>query len=105
FRCAIVGEGEERDALQAMIAANGLDGRVELLGAMPHRAVMELIARAAVFTLPSVRARDASMDGIPNVILEAFSVETPVVSTSLSGIPEVVRDGETGSLVAPGDTV
>ena len=66
---------------------------------------MDLIARAAVFTLPSVRARDASMDGIPNVILEAFSVETPVVSTSLSGIPEVVRDGETGSLVAPGDTV
>jgi len=105
FRCVIVGEGEERDALATSIRAQGLDGRVELVGAMPHRAVMELIARAAVFTLPSVRAKDASMDGIPNVILEAFSVGTPVVSTSLSGIPEVVRDGETGTLVAPGDSV
>jgi glycosyltransferase involved in cell wall biosynthesis len=64
---------------------------------------MELIARAAVFTLPSVRAKDESMDGIPNVILEAFSVATPVVSTRLSGIPEVVRDGDTGTLVEPGD--
>jgi glycosyltransferase involved in cell wall biosynthesis len=43
------------------------------------------------------------MDGIPNVILEAFSAGTPVVSTRLSGIPEVVRDGDTGVLVAPGD--
>ncbi len=103
FRCVIVGEGEEREALAQVIAAQGLDGRVELLGAMPHRAVIDLIARAAVFTLPSVRASDASMDGIPNVILEAFSVETPVVSTNLSGIPEVVRDGETGVLVEPGD--
>jgi glycosyltransferase involved in cell wall biosynthesis len=77
--------------------------RVELAGARPHREVMALIARAAVFTLPSIRAKDESMDGIPNVILEAFSVETPVVSTRLSGIPEVVRDGETGMLVEPGD--
>jgi glycosyltransferase involved in cell wall biosynthesis len=105
FRCVVVGEGEERETLTARIHAAGLDGRVELAGAMPHRAVMELIAKASVFTLPSVRARDASMDGIPNVILEAFSVGTPVVSTSLSGIPEVVRDGETGTLVAPGDSV
>lgn len=105
FRCVVVGEGEEREALAERIRAAGLEGRIELAGAMPHRAVMELIGRASVFTLPSVRAKDASMDGIPNVILEAFSVGTPVVSTSLSGIPEVVRDGETGTLVAPGDSV
>lgn len=103
FHCVIVGEGEERPALAAAIRAAGLDGRVELVGALPHREVMELIARAAVFTLPSVRAKDESMDGIPNVILEAFSVATPVVSTRLSGIPEVVRDGDTGTLVEPGD--
>ena len=103
FRCVIVGEGEERGALEAAIIAAGLSGSVELVGARSHREVMDLIARAAVFTLPSVRAKDDSMDGIPNVILEAFSVETPVVSTRLSGIPEVVRDGDTGILVAPGD--
>jgi glycosyltransferase involved in cell wall biosynthesis len=43
------------------------------------------------------------MDGIPNVILEAFALETPVISTQLSGIPEVVREAETGRLVPPAD--
>ncbi len=103
FRCVVVGEGEERDALTSAIATAGLGDRIELIGALPHRDVIALIARASVFALPSVRAKDDSMDGIPNVILEAFSVATPVISTRLSGIPEVVRDGETGTLIAPGD--
>jgi glycosyltransferase involved in cell wall biosynthesis len=105
FRCVIIGEGEERSSLQDAIARAGLRDRVTLAGARPHRDVMECIARAAVFALPSMVAKDASMDGIPNVILEAFAVETAVVSTRLSGIPEVVRDGETGVLVPPDDPV
>ena len=103
FRCVVIGEGEEEASLADAIARVGLRDRVALLGAHPHREVMEWIARAAVFALPSTIAKDASMDGIPNVILEAFALETPVVSTRLSGIPEVVRDGETGVLVDPDD--
>jgi colanic acid/amylovoran biosynthesis glycosyltransferase len=103
LRCVIIGEGEEESSLNEAIACAGLRDRVTLAGARPHREVMDWIARAAVFALPSMIAKDASMDGIPNVILEAFAVETPVVSTRLSGIPEVVRDGETGVLIAPDD--
>jgi len=103
FRCVVIGEGEEESSLVDAIARARLQQRVTLAGARPHREVMDWIARAAVFALPSTIAKDASMDGIPNVILEAFAVETPVVSTRLSGIPEVVRDGETGVLVAPDD--
>lgn len=104
-RCVIIGEGEERSSLEDAISRAGVHECVTLIGARPHREVMEWMARAAVFALPSMVAKDASMDGIPNVILEAFAVETPVVSTRLSGIPEVVRDGETGVLVPPDDAV
>jgi glycosyltransferase involved in cell wall biosynthesis len=48
---------------------------------------------------------DGDRDGIPNVILEAMAVGVPVVATAISGIPEVVRDGETGRLIASGDPI
>jgi len=103
FRCVIVGEGPERSSLEVEIQDAGLAGRVALIGARPHKEVMGLLAQAAVLVQPSVRTEDDSMDGIPNVILEAFSLETPVISTQLSGIPEVVREAETGRLVPPGN--
>jgi glycosyltransferase involved in cell wall biosynthesis len=99
----IVGEGSLRPRLEAQIRRLRLAADVTLLGARPHEEVMRLLARAAVFVMPSVRARDGEMDGIPNVVLEAHSVATPVIATRLSAIPEVVRHGETGRLVPPGD--
>jgi glycosyltransferase involved in cell wall biosynthesis len=56
-----------------------------------------------VLAHPSIVDRRGSMDGIPNTILEALAVETPVVATRLSGIPEVVLPDRTGLLVEPGD--
>jgi colanic acid/amylovoran biosynthesis glycosyltransferase len=52
---------------------------------------------------PSVVAPDGDMDGIPNTLIEAMALGIPVVTTSLSGIPELVIDGETGVVVRPGD--
>jgi glycosyltransferase involved in cell wall biosynthesis len=52
-----------------------------------------------VFVLPSVKPANGAMDGIPNVLIEALSVGLPVIATRLSGIPELVRHGETGLLV------
>jgi glycosyltransferase involved in cell wall biosynthesis len=57
---------------------------------------------ADVFVLPSVVAPDGQMDGIPIVLMEALAARVPVVTTRLSGIPELVVDGETGILVEPG---
>ena len=72
-------------------------------GLRPRREVQSLIGSAAVFVLPCQRAPDGDMDGIPVVILEAMAQGVPVISTRVSGIPEVV-DATVGWLVEPGDT-
>jgi glycosyltransferase involved in cell wall biosynthesis len=101
--CRIVGEGPLRGRLEALIAELGLGDRVVLTGALRHPEVVALLAQARAFVLPCVVAPDGDRDGIPNVILEAMASGLPVISTPVSGIPEVVRDGETGFLVPEHD--
>lgn len=104
FTCEIVGDGPLRARLEAQIRDQGLEGWVSLCGALPHDAVIEKYARAAIFVLACTTSTDGDRDGIPNVILEAMAMGLPVVSTRHSGIPEVVRDGENGYLVEPADS-
>ena len=103
FRCIIVGEGPLRAALEADIRDRGLAGWVTLQGAMTHARLIHLYREAQVFALPSRVTEDGDRDGIPNVIAEAMAIGVPVVSTTVSGIPELVKEGETGLLVAPND--
>ncbi|MCB1955974.1 MAG: glycosyltransferase family 4 protein [Rhodocyclaceae bacterium] len=101
FRCEIVGYGEEYARLQQQIEREGLLGRVRLAGKLPREGVIERYNRAAVFVQPSRIGQDGDRDGIPNVLLEAMAMELPVVSTRVSGIPEVVRHEQTGLLIDP----
>jgi colanic acid/amylovoran biosynthesis glycosyltransferase len=103
LQCEIVGEGPLRGELQRRVKDLGLEGRIRLTGALPHHEVVARYARGPIFVLPCVVAADGDRDGIPNVILEAMAMELPVISTSISGIPEVVHPGDTGLLVPPGD--
>ena len=59
--------------------------------------------RASAFCLPCRILDNGDRDGIPNVLAEAMAAGTPVVTTPISGIPEIVRDGVNGLLVAPDD--
>ena len=103
-RLRIVGGGEMKEALRRHIAEVGLDERIELLGARPQDEVIELYRTATVFALPCVVLDNGDRDGIPNVLVEAMRLGLPVVSTAVSGIPELVVDEETGLLVPPRDT-
>ncbi|GLR67786.1 colanic acid biosynthesis glycosyltransferase WcaL [Acidocella aquatica] len=103
FRCRIIGEGPLRNALQDQIKSAGLEDLVTLSGAMTHASLIALYATADLFALPPRIADDGDRDGIPNVIAEAMAIGLPVVSTDVSGIPELVRNLETGLLVPPRD--
>ena len=103
FRLRIVGDGIERTALENQAKELGLDDRVEFTGSRPPEHVREEYARAQLLVLPSVVLENGDRDGIPNVLVEAMSMGVPVVSTRVSAIPELVRDGETGLLVEARD--
>lgn len=101
FRCRIVGEGVERGKLERLIAAHSLASHVELLGALDEDGVRRVLASADCYVQPSVVAANGQMEGIPVAIMEAMASGLPVVASDLSGIPELVRPGETGWLVPP----
>lgn len=101
FRCWIVGEGPERAALQAEISALGLHSRIRLLGAQPN--VRKFLERAEIFVMPCVQEADGDRDGIPTTLMEAMAMRVPVISTEISGIPELVQHETTGLLAPPED--
>ena len=101
FELILLGGGELRDELLALAHEQGIGARVSLLGSRPQGDVIEQLAVAEIFALSPVVLPDGDRDGIPNVLLEAMAVGVPVVAATVSGIPEVITDGETGRLVPP----
>lgn len=99
FTCEIVGSGELEADLRRRIEQSGAGGMVRLIGPRPQAEVVRLVQEAAAFVAPCVLGEDGNRDGLPTVLLEAMALGTPVVSTDVTGIPEVLRDGETGLLV------
>jgi glycosyltransferase involved in cell wall biosynthesis len=96
-RLDLVGEGAERVRLESLVDAAGLAERVRFLGSLPRAEVLSHLAAARAAVLSS------SWENLPHAAVEALSVGTPVVSTAVGGVPEVVHDGENGLLVPPND--
>jgi colanic acid/amylovoran biosynthesis glycosyltransferase len=103
FSCTVIGEGPERARLESLRSALGLDAVVEFPGAMPQDEVVRHMAESTLMVLPCVVAPNGQSDGIPNVLMESMATGLPVISTRISGIPELVEDGESGRLVPAGD--
>ncbi len=89
----LAGDGERLDSLRDLSDELGLTDRVDFLGRRDAAEIRELLADATALVVPSI------YEGMPLVILEAMDSGTPVVASAVSGIPEVVLDGETGWLV------
>lgn len=102
FRCRIIGGGELESSLRTQIAELKLEGCVELSGPRNQKEVAAMLAEADCYVQPSVVTSTGKMEGIPVSLMEAMASGVPVVATSISGIPELVRDGDTGLLVPPG---
>ncbi len=103
FAAEIIGYGPEHANLRQLIASLGLARHVTLHGKQPHEQIVRRIGAATLFALPCRIDADGDRDGIPNVILEAMAARLSVVSTHVSGVPEVITHEQTGLLVAPDD--
>ena len=103
WRLVHIGGGEQLPKLKALSVRLGLDDRIEWAGALTQDKVVARLREADLFVLPSKQAGDGDRDGLPNVVMEAASQSLPIVATDFAGIPEFVRHGTEGLLVAPGD--
>lgn len=103
FEWVQIGSGDIEEEIRAMVQDLGLSRRAHMLGSLPREKVIGHYRQAHCFALPCKVAANGDRDGIPNVLVEAMAVGTPVISTRVSAIPELVEDGLTGTLVEPAD--
>jgi glycosyltransferase involved in cell wall biosynthesis len=96
-RLRLVGDGPDRKELEALVQERGLGDAIRLEGSINQDRIQEFYQRADVFALASFA------EGIPVVLMEAMAMEIPCVATRINGIPELIRDGVDGILVAPSD--
>lgn len=93
----LVGQGALRGEWEKLAAVLGVADSVEFLGAVPHERVTEIMAHADVFVHCSAH------EGLPVAIAEAIRAGLPVIAAAVGGVPDLVRDGENGFLLAPDD--
>lgn len=93
----LIGDGEMRDQIEALIDRLDLRGRITLTGWVDETRVNAELAAAHAMVMPSFA------EGLPMVVMEAMAAARPVIATYVAGTPELVRPGETGWLVPAGD--
>ncbi|MDQ7005781.1 MAG: glycosyltransferase [Acidobacteriota bacterium] len=104
LRLRLVGEGPLEEELRRRAAALDLLEVVEFVGpASQEEVIGRHFPESAVFAMPAVIAADGDRDGLPTTLLEAAACGVPMVSTAVTGIPEILGHGEAGLIVAPGD--
>lgn len=103
--CHFVGDGPDERALRRQAQNAGIGDRVVFHGRKTRAEVARILASVDVVAAPSVPTSDGRREGVPVALMEAMSSGRAVVASRLSGIPELVRDNETGLLVPPGDAV
>jgi colanic acid/amylovoran biosynthesis glycosyltransferase len=102
-RCTIVGGGVLKPSLEALARELCLEDRIRLVGTQSQSWVRDKLSHGDVFALACVVAGAGERDGIPVAMMEALAMELPVVTTPVSGIPELIRHEHTGLLVPERD--
>lgn len=97
LKLLIVGDGPELSNLKAQVKKKSLESIVEFIGQVPPVQVAEYLRTADAFILASYS------EGRPNVVLESFAAEVPVIASDIDGVQELVRDNENGMRFPPGN--
>lgn len=100
----IAGNGPLEVPLKQQVELLGLQETVTFVGAMAHDQVAGFISSLDVFVLPCKKDSHGDMDGIPVVLMEAMLCEVPVISTNISGVPELVIHNHSGLTVSEGNS-
>jgi glycosyltransferase involved in cell wall biosynthesis len=100
----ILGSGPEESKLRSLIKEHGLEEKVKIISGASDEKLLNEYKKAGTFILPCVQAQNLDMDGIPVVLMEAMAMEKMVISTKISGIPELISHGKSGLLVRPRDS-
>ena len=103
WRFEHIGGGEELERFKALAQKLGIADRVSWNGALAQEEVLAHYRSADIFALACRITADGDRDGLPNVLVEAASQGLACVSTDISGVPELLTDGENGLLVPPED--
>ncbi|MFC1735686.1 glycosyltransferase family 4 protein [Candidatus Hydrogenedentota bacterium] len=103
YTCSIFGEGPARKEMRTEITKHNITHLVKLVGETPHEKLLSKIAGTSVLVAPSITCENGERDGIPDAVLEAMALGTPVIATDAGGLPEAIIDEETGLLVPEKD--
>lgn len=104
FVCHFIGDGPDEQALAEQSRKAGLHEQVRFHGRLDQGEVLQHLHQADLLVAPSVPSSDGRREGIPVVLMEAMACGLPVISSRLSGIPEIIADGVNGFLTEPGDS-
>ncbi|SET36986.1 glycosyltransferase [Thalassotalea agarivorans] len=99
LHCVVIGDGPDAGELRRFVDTLQHRDRFHILGSLEHHQIAPWVQHAKCLCLPSYH------EGVPNVLLESMAIGTPVISTLVGGIPEVVLQNETGLLIKPQNSV
>lgn len=99
FCCTLVGAGPLQNEIQKKIKEDRLEGVVELLGPQTHEEVLQLFRKAHCYILTCTKGSNGDQDGLPVAMVEALACGLPVITTPMTGNPEVIKSGHNGFLV------
>jgi glycosyltransferase involved in cell wall biosynthesis len=99
----IIGSGDLEPDLRELISLLGIEDSTTILGSVSDKRLIRELSEAQLFTLPCRIADNGDRDASPTVLKEAMAMETACISTTVSGVPEVIVSGESGVLVEPND--
>jgi glycosyltransferase involved in cell wall biosynthesis len=97
----IIGSGSHNIILKEKANELGISSNVKFLSNVSDRRLIEEVGSALGFILPCITVDDGDKDGIPVAMMESMALKTPCISTNISGIPELIDNGENGFLVEP----
>jgi glycosyltransferase involved in cell wall biosynthesis len=103
LQASIIGDGDQKELIEKLIAERGIGARVKMLGPRDQAEVRACMSRATLMAQPCLVGNDGNRDALPTVLVESLAMHLPCVSTPVTGIPEILDQGRCGLLVPEND--